>query len=285
MMREFGKTGFKVSNMGIGTYYDPWWLLSAKLFGRRSKRELKLKAINAALDSGINLIDTAEIYGSEEIVGDALKGRDRENLFIATKVWPSHFSEDKIIRSCDRSLKRLNLKYIDLYQLHFPSRRIPIDQTMKAMEKLVDSGKIRNIGISNFNHEKMEEAISVMKKHPIISTQMPLNLINRKNEGEILPICKREGIAMLAYYPLGHGTLVSEAQFGGDVYSSIARNHEGISPAQVALNWFYNKFDNVFPIPRASNPKHVLDNAHSMTWKLSSDEMSILEKRFGGPQQ
>ena len=281
-MKEFGKTGAKVSSMGIGTYYDPWWLMSAKLFGRKLNREKKLKAINTALDEGINLIDTAEIYGSEEMVGEAVAGRDREKLFIATKVWPNHFSAEKIVRSCERSLKRMNLKYIDLYQLHFPSRRVPIGETMKVMETLVDTGKIRNIGISNFGPEKMQEAISAMKKHEIASTQMPLNLANRKNEMDILPICRKNSIVMLAYYPLGHGSLVNAAQYGNDVYSKISGAHGTISPAQIALNWFYSRFDDVFPIPRASNPEHVHDNVMSLNWRLTSEEIAMLENRFSG---
>lgn len=281
-MKEFGKTGARVSSMGIGTYYDPWWLLSAKLFGRKLNRDMKLKAINTALDEGINLIDTAEIYGSEEMVGEAVSNRDREKLFIATKVWPNHFTEEKIVRSCERSLRRMKLKYIDLYQLHFPSRRIPIGETMKAMEHLVDSGKIRNIGISNFGPEKMEEAISSMKRHEIASTQMPLNLVNRKNETEILPICRKNRIVMLAYYPLGHGSLVNVAQFGNDVYGRISGTHGTVSPAQIALNWFYSKFEDVFPIPRASNPEHVHDNILSMSWKLTPDDITMLENRFIG---
>ena len=138
---EFANTGVKVSRMGIGTYYDPWWILSAKVFNRRSGRNDKIKAIQTAIDDGINLIDTAEIYGSEELVGEAIKGYDREELFIASKVWPSHFSESKLNRSCERSLKRMGLKYVDLYQLHFPSRRVSLSETMSAMERLVDKGR------------------------------------------------------------------------------------------------------------------------------------------------
>jgi diketogulonate reductase-like aldo/keto reductase len=277
---EFANTGVKVSRMGIGTYYDPWWILSAKVFNRRSGREEKIKAIRTAIDDGINLIDTAEIYGSEELVGEAIKGYEREDLFIASKVWPSHFSEEKVARSCERSLKRLGLKYMDLYQLHFPSRRIPIGETMGAMEKLVDQGKIRYIGISNFDIEKMESAISAMKRHQISSTQMPLNLTNRKNESTILPKVKEHKMAFLAYYPLGHGSLVNEAQFGNQLVSSIREKHGNVSPPQIALNWFYSKFDCVFPIPRASSSNHVHENSLSMGWSLDPSEIAALEQRF-----
>lgn len=277
---EFANTGVKVSRMGIGTYYDPWWILSAKLFNRRSGREEKIKAIQTAIEDGINLIDTAEIYGSEELVGEAIKGYDRENLFIATKVWPSHFSESKVARSCERSLKRMGLKYIDLYQLHFPSRRVQISETMGAMERLVDQGKIRYIGISNFDSAKMEKAIETMKKHQISSTQMPLNLIDRSNEFSILPKVREHKMAFLAYYPLGHGSLVNEAQYGNQLVSSIREKHGNVSVAQIALNWFYTKFDCVFPIPRASSASHVHDNAMSMGWSLSQEEIELLERRF-----
>ena len=277
---EFANTGVKVSRMGIGTYYDPWWILSAKIFNRRSGRNDKIKAIQTAIDDGINLIDTAEIYGSEELVGEAIKGYDREDLFIASKVWPSHFSESKLDRSCERSLKRMGLKYVDLYQLHFPSRRVSISETMSAMERLVDKGKIRYIGISNFDSSKMENAMSVMKRYPISSTQMPLNLINRENEFSILPKVREHKMALLAYYPLGHGSLVNEAQYGNQLVSTIRERHGNVSIAQIALNWFYSKFDCVFPIPRASSPSHVHENSLSMGWSLEQSEIELLEKRF-----
>lgn len=277
---NFGKTGVKVSPMGMGTYYDPSWIASAKLLKRQSNSESKVRAIRAGVDAGINLIDTAEIYESENLVGQAVGDIPREDLFIASKVWPMHFSYDKVIKSCNRSLKKLGMDYIDLYQLHFPSRSKDISETMKAMEFLLDQGKIRHIGISNFSLEQTKAAVDAMKKHEITSTQMNFNISHRNIEADLLPYCKENGIAILAYYPLGHGKLVSPDSTTGKVIEEIGKNHGGKTPPQISLNWFYSKFDFVFPIPRASNASHVTENAGSMGWKMTSEEVNSLESAF-----
>lgn len=276
----FGRTGKKVSPMGMGTYYDPGWIASAKLFKRQPRSVSIVNAIRAGMDHGLNLIDTAELYGSENLVGEAIKGYDRDEIFIATKVWPSHFSYDKVIRSCDRSLKNLGIDKIDLYQLHFPSRFRNISETMRAMETLVDQGKIDHIGISNFSLSQTREAAESMKKHELASTQMNFSVAHRDIEKDLLPYCQENKIAILAYYPLGHGRLVSVDAFGKNTLDEISLNHEGKTAPQIALNWFYSKYDFVFPIPRASNPQHVIENTGSVGWKMSSEEIRLLESTF-----
>ncbi len=278
--KVFGKTGFPVSRIGMGTYYDPSWIVLDKVLRVRPNEERRLAAINAGLELGLNLIDTAEIYGTERLVGKAIEGYNREELFIATKVFPNHFSFNSVIKSCDRSLKILGSHYIDLLQLHFPSRKYSITETMHAMEKLVDDGKIRFIGISNFNLKQTEEAISAMHKYEIVSTQMNFSLENRSIERDIVPFCKENNIAILPYYPLGHGQLAKPSSFPMDAYNEIVANHGSKTPAQIALNWFLSKYDNVFPIPRASNPQHVVENVNAMGWSLSEKEIAILEGTF-----
>ena len=277
---EFGKTGAKVSPMGMGTYYDPGWIFSAKLLKRQGNPDNKVKAIKAGVEAGINLIDTAELYESENLVKQAIQEIPREDLFIATKVWPTHFSYDKVIKSCDRSLRKLGMKYIDLYQLHFPSKTKKIDETMKAMEHLVNEGKIRHIGISNFSLDQTVKAVEALKKYDLVSTQMNFNLSHRNIEGDLLPYCRENKISILAYYPLGHGKLVSPDSSTSEVFKEISQNHGGKTAPQIVLNWFYSKFDFVFPIPRASNADHVMENAGSKGWKMSQDEVSKLESVF-----
>lgn len=277
---EFAKTGDKVSPMGVGTYYDPGWIFSAKLLKRQSNPDSKVKAVRAGIESGVNLIDTAELYETENLVSKAIDGMSRDDLFIATKVWPSHFSYDKVIKACDRSLRKLGLKYIDLYQLHFPSRFRNIAETMRAMETLVDQGKIRHIGISNFSLEQTKEAAESMKKCQIVSTQMNFSVAHRDIEKDLVPYCRENNIAILAYYPLGHGKLVSADAFSNGAISEIGQNHGGKTAPQIALNWFHSKFDFVFPIPRASNPDHVVENAGSMGWKMTEEEILKLESAF-----
>ena len=276
----FGKSDFKVSQMGIGTYYDPGWIFSAKVLKRQTKWENKVAAIKAGVDNGINLIDTAELYESENLVKKAIGPFEREDLFIATKVWPSHFSYEKVIKSCERSLKKLGLDYVDLYQLHFPSRIRDISETMRAMEHLMEQGKIRNIGISNFDLERTRKAAESLKKYEIASTQMNFSVAHRDIEKDLIPYCRENKIAILAYYPLGHGKLVSPGSRTASVLREISDNHGGKSAPQIALNWFMSKYDFVFPIPRASNADHVVENSGSMGWKMTEEEIRKLEESF-----
>ncbi len=276
-LREFGRTGFKVSLFGMGTYYDPGWIAAAKLLRMQPRSEVHLKAIKTGLDNGINFIDTAEIYGTESLVAKAISGRKRDEIFIATKVWRSNLDYDSLIKACNRSLRNLKTGYIDLYQVHFPNQRIRISETMRAMEDLVKEGKIRYIGVSNFSLKQMIGAEEALKSNQLTSTQMPYSLVDRKIEEDILPHCSERNIAILPYYPLGHGKLGSDNSALSDAVRDISARHGNKSLSQIALNWFYSKHTNVFPIPRASNPDHVMENVGSVGWALEPEEISGLE--------
>ena len=277
--KEFGNTGFKVSPFGLGTYYDPGWIAAAKLFGVRRGREQHVKAIRTGIEMGINLIDTAEIYGTEQLVSEAIKasGAKREDLFIATKVWRSHLRRDDLIKACHRSLRELNTDYIDLYQIHFPNSRIQITETMSAMEELQRQGKIRYIGISNFKLKGMIEAENALKDSTVTSTQMHYNVVHRDIEKDIIPHCIEKKIAVLAYYPLAHGKLGSDTALP-DKIGKISKSHGGKTLSQITLNWFYSKYSNVFPIPRASNPEHVKENCGSSNFFMSTEEIALFEE-------
>ncbi|MCL5678381.1 MAG: aldo/keto reductase [Candidatus Thermoplasmatota archaeon] len=282
LYRYFGRTGVKVSAVGMGTYYDFRWITVASLFGFRLRRAQIVRAIRAGIDAGINLIDTAEFYKSEALVAEAVKGYDREKLFIATKVFPTHLKFGKVIRSCEKSLRRLELDYIDLYQIHFPRQGIPLSETMGAMEKLVDEGKIRHIGISNFSLDKMREAENGLKKYTLASTQMHYNMMHRDVEKEILPHCAENGIALMAYFPVAHGKLAKPA--GGEAHSaleSVRKKYGLATTAQVGLNYLISKSENVFPIPRASTQEHVLQNAELGGNLFSDEDMAVLAGLFG----
>jgi len=274
--RVFGRSGVKVSAVGMGTYYDPAWIVLSRLGILRSRR-LKVQALRLGLENGINLIDTAEIYGSEPIVAEAIRGFNRDELFIATKVWPTHLKYNSVIKAARNSARRLGVKYIDLYQIHFPNRRVPIAETMRAMEHLVDEGLIRFIGLSNFNLNQVIEAQGALKKYEVVSLQMPYSLIDRRIEADIIPYAKRENLAILCYYPLGHGRLIRE--FPRDLVEMVSRNHGPRTPAQIALNWIITKHENAFPIPRASNPMHVRENLGAVGWRLSDEEVKAIEER------
>jgi diketogulonate reductase-like aldo/keto reductase len=270
--KEFARTGLKVSEIGMGTYYDPLWIATAFLGWRRGAGA-KVAAIRAGLEAGMTLVDTAEIYGSEPLVGEALRSRKRDEVFLATKVWLNHLHGDALLESFNKSLGRLGTSYIDLYQVHWPNPGVPIQETMDAMEELVREGKLVHVGVSNFSLRQIEEARSALPKTELSSVQLDYSLIRRNVEREILPYCNREKIALLAYYPLGHGRLVADLRLDG------VSSRTGKTRAQVALRWLTDK-SNVFPIPRASSRQHVSENSGASDWNLTSEDVVELEKRF-----
>ncbi|EQD59762.1 Aldo/keto reductase, partial [mine drainage metagenome] len=198
---EFGRTGEKVSSIGIGT-----WKL-----GKDPRAETE--AIKYAISNGVNFIDTAEMYGTEGLVGTAIKGVDRDSLFIATKVSPHNFHYADVIKSCNASLSKLGTSYVDLYQLHWPNHSVPISETMSAMEKLVDEGKVRHIGVSNFSIREMQDAQASMKKYDISSNQVEYSVFVRTIEDEGIPeYCSKNRMAVIAYSPLARGGDIQERQ-------------------------------------------------------------------------
>jgi diketogulonate reductase-like aldo/keto reductase len=274
---KFNNEDKSVSPVGIGTYYDPSWIAVAKILKIRKSRKQKVDAIRTALGSGINFIDTAEMYQTEPLVREAIQGYNREDLFIATKVLPTHYSYEKVIKSFNRSAKNLGVKYIDLYQLHMQSSYSKIQEALRAMEYLMDQGKIRHIGISNFDLDHTKKASEFLKKHEISATQMNFNVAHRNIEKDIIPYCKENGISILAYFPLSHGKLVTSEGMGKEVIETITKNHGPKTIPQIVLNWFISKYDFVYPIPRASNPQHVRENSGAMGWRMNEDEIRMLE--------
>lgn len=270
-LKDFAKTGRKISVIGMGTYYDPAWIATGFLGWRRGAEE-KVEAIEAGLDAGISLVDTAEIYRSEPLVARAVAGRKRDEVFVATKAWSNHLHRDDLIRAFDKSLARLGTKHIDLYQVHWPNPRVPIQETMGAMEKLIEDGKLRHVGVSNFNLERIKEAQSALRRSELSSVQLDYSLVHRNVEEEILPYCDSQKIALLAYYPLGHGKLPSDTRL-----DPVAG--DGRTRAQVALQWLAGK-PNVFPIPRASRAEHVRDNARAGAWELPEAQREELDSKF-----
>jgi diketogulonate reductase-like aldo/keto reductase len=272
-LKRFGKTGAMVSEIGMGTWYDSAWMRGARE-GQASEVAGKIKALQAGLDGGMNFIDTAEIYQSEPLVGKAIRGRKRDELFIATKVWQNHLHRDDLVRALEKSLKNLGLSYVDLYQVHWPNSSIPIAETMAAMEESKDRGLLRTIGVSNFSLREMTEANSCLKKSEIASNQVSYSLEHRDPERELVPYCEKNKIAVIAYLPLGHGSL---AAAGPKTDAVCKRNSK--TPAQVALNWLVSK-PAVFAIPRASNEPHVREDLGASGWKLSRQDLADLERSY-----
>jgi diketogulonate reductase-like aldo/keto reductase len=274
--REFGKTKVKVSSIGMGTYFDAPWIASARLFGRREGKEEKIAALRAGIDLGTNLIDTAEIYESEPLVAEAIKGYHRDRLFIATKVWPSHLKHTDVLKAAQRSIDQLHCSYIDLYQIHWPNPSVPIKETMSAMEKLVDEGKVRHIGVSNFSLAHLKEAEEARSKYEVASNQVEYSLKVRKIESDLLPYCEQNGIVILAYRPIAHGALSSPSGKLKAIFDDISAKYGGKTPAQIALNWLLNMGSVVFPIPRASRPSRVIEDAGAVGWRLDPQDIAKL---------
>ncbi|MCI4438955.1 aldo/keto reductase, partial [archaeon] len=181
---NLGKSGIKVSIIGLGA-----WQASGKTWGADVEDENIVKAIRRAYELGINFIDTAEAYGnghSEEVVGKAIKEIGRENLVIATKVHGAHLRYNELLKAAEHSLKRLGIKEIDLYQVHWPDpwEQIPLKHTMRAMEQLYKEGKIRAIGVSNFAVRDLEEARKHLSVTDIVSNQVRYNMLQREIEEE-----------------------------------------------------------------------------------------------------
>lgn len=239
-----------------------------------------IDALKLGLNLGMTLIDTAEMYGaghSEEVVSKALEGW-REPVFVASKVSPSHFAYDDLLRSARKSLDRLDVKQMDLYQLHWPNPRVPIAETMKAMEKVVRDGLARHIGVSNFSVADMKEAQAALSREEIVSDQVEYSLVERAVEKEILPYCQRENVTLIAYSPLGQGRIASGRGGQFTVLDGIAARL-GKSRSQVALSWLL-QHDSVVVIPKASDKKHVRENAGVSDPKLGAEDFQEIDRAF-----
>jgi len=246
----------------------------------RSRDEEEIAAIKLGLDLGMKLIDTAEMYGaghSEELVGQAIQGR-RDDVFVASKVSPSHFSYDSLLRAADNSLKRLGVKKMDLYQLHWPNARIPISETMRAMEKIVKDGLVRFIGVSNFSVEQMREAQKSLSREKIVSNQVEYSLIDRSPEARVLPFCRQENITLVAYSPLGQGRIPRGRGGAFKVLDKVA-DTLGRTRNEVALNWLLRD-QSVVVIPKAVEKEHLQQNAQVPEWKLAPEDCALLGKAF-----
>ena len=256
--KQLGNTKEKVPEIGIGT----WKMLDAAV---------DTEVIRTAVSHGSTFVDTAEMYGNEEMVGKAIRGM--ENVFLATKVSPHNFKYGDVIKACNASLKRLGVKQIDLYQLHWPNHSVPIRETMHAMEQLKKEGKIRHIGVSNFDVTEFEGAMSELKNDEIVSNQVEYSLLVRDVEKEMLEYCKKNKVTLIAYSPLARGALFSKkyAQLK-KALDAIGEAH-GKTAAQVALNWLISK-EGVVAIPKASNASHAVENAESSGWTITQKEMS-----------
>ena len=258
---ELAKTGVFIPEVGIGT----WDYYAGSL------------PIRKGLEAGALFIDTAESYGSEPVVGEAVRGI-RDHVFIATKVSPQNFRSDSVRRSVDTSLQRMKLTVIDLLQLHEPNPSIPIQETMGAISDLIADGKVRFAGVSNFSIKQLQAAQDAFGKHRIVSNQVRYNLIDRTIEAELLPYCRANHVTVIAYCPLARGlNRVRDCDPTG-VIDELARA-TGKSAAQIVINWCLSQ-EGVVAIPKGNSVEHILENCRASDWRLNPEQLALINTRI-----
>ena len=233
--------------------------------------------VSSHCSSGVTLgathIDTAEIYRTEGVVGKAIEGI-RDKVLLATKVWSDHLSYDGVMSAAEGSLKRLGVKYVDLYTIHWPNPAFPIRETMRAMEDLVKQGKIKHIGVSNFSIDELKEAQESLSSHDIVANQVKYSLDAREIEEDLIPYCKSQKITIVAYSPL-KGLAIRKR----DVLLEELASKYSKTRAQVALN-FLTSEENVVAIPKADRAEHVRENCGASGWRLSKEDAKRISERF-----
>jgi diketogulonate reductase-like aldo/keto reductase len=263
-------SGEKIPALGLGTWH---------MGERRSDRAAEAKALQAGLDLGLNLIDTAEMYGeggAEEVVAEAMAGR-RGKVFLVSKVYPHNASRSGAIAACERSLKRLKTDRLDLYLLHWRGS-YPLAETVAAFEKLKADGKLRYWGVSNLDVEDMAELRSVANGTNCVSNQVLYHLGSRGIDWDLLADCAKHKVMVMAYSPLGQGAILRNAAL-----ASLAKKHD-VTPAAIALAWTM-RHEHVVAIPKASNLEHVKANAAAADLKLDADDLKTLDAAFPPPKR
>ena len=305
-VRALGRSGLTVSAQGLGC------MGMSFAYGTPDAAEATA-TIDRALELGISLLDTADIYGfgeNEQLVGKAIAGR-RDDVVLATKfgifIDPDGLDlrgvrgdPEYVRQACDASLGRLGVDHIDLYYQHRPDTEVPIEETVGAMAELVGAGKVRHLGLSEASADTVRRAAAV---HPIAALQTEWSLFSRDIEAEIVPACRELGIGLVPYSPLGRGLLTgtvssldelqgddfrhTQPRFQGD---NLERNLELVAvvreiaatrnatPGQVALAWLQSRGDDVVPIPGTKRRRYLEENVAALELELSPDDMARLER-------
>lgn len=300
-----GGSDVKVSSVGLGTWqFSESWGVTDYQTAR--------SIVEAALEVGINLFDTAAVYGrgmSERFLGEAMRELGiREEVIVATKIPGEFLSRHDVFKATRRCLERLNTSYIDLMQVHWPPcwDNFPTCEYMRALEELVHLGAIRMIGLSDFPPELIESAWSCLSTEDIVSVQVKYNLVERDAEKEIIPYAEASNLSVLAWSPLAKGALTgkytpenlpkfSDVREGSALFhpENFTKIYElvklltdvgtryGKSPSQVALNWLLMASDRVIVIPGAKTPSQVRENAGAADWRMSLQDWMMLEEESG----
>jgi len=269
MQRVGFPDGAQVPALGQGTW---------KMGESRAAKRAEADALRLGLDLGMTLIDTAEMYaegGAEEVVADAVDGR-REQVFIVSKVYPHNASRRGVAAAAERSLARLRTDRIDLYLLHWRGG-VPLEETVAGFEDLRDAGKILRWGVSNLDTDEMEELTGFAAGRACAANQVLYNPEARGIEFDLLPWCAARVMPVMAYSPVGQGgRLLRHAAL-----KAIAARHAA-SPAQVAIAWALRR-PGVIAIPKASDPRHVRENAAAASLTLTAEDLAAIDAAFPPP--
>ena len=264
--------GTPVSRLGQGAW---------QIGDDRSSRAAEHAALRAGLELGMNLIDTAEMYGngrSEQLVADVITGQ-RDHVYLVSKVLPENATREGAVEACEESLKRLKTDYIDLYLLHWRGS-VPFEETLEAFTLLRERGSIRHYGVSNFDVGDLEEASALEGSTDIATNQVLYNLEHRGVEWALLPWCRERTIPLMAYSPLGSDSRRLRTH---PVLKAMAARL-GASTSRIALAWLLRQPD-VVVIPKASSEAHVRDNHAALELEISEDELEKLDRSFPPPQR
>jgi diketogulonate reductase-like aldo/keto reductase len=259
--------GTSLPVLGLGT-----WSYGGGGQADYSRDAESIATMQKIIGMGYTHIDTAESYGKnhcEEIVGQAIKGFDRDDIFLTTKVAPEHLRANDVIKAAEGSLRRLDVSYIDLYLIHWPNKEISLEETFRGLNALLADGRVKRVGLSNFSVSQMQESMRLCKG-PIITNQVLYNLIRRDPEQNgVLAFCQKEGVILTAYSPLKHDVLEHP------VVKRIAAAHN-VPAAQVAIQWLVRQ-PAVITIPKTSDIKHAQDNLDALNVQLNDVEVAELD--------
>ncbi len=265
--------GVQIPKIGFGT-----WSMGGESSADPSKDAESMAALLSALSLGYTHFDTAEIYSgghSEELLGQAVaeSGIKRETLFITSKVWPHHLTYPEVLKACENSLRRLKMEYLDLYLIHWPNPLIPLDETFRALNQLVSEGKVKHLGVSNFNLKRLKRARE-LSETPLLANQVPYCLPNKKYvKNGVLEYCQQNDVLLTAYSPIKFRNLKVN-----QTLKEIAAAHNATS-FQIALAWLVTQ-PRVIAIPMSHNPMHQRENLLAADIELTPEEIKKLDDLY-----
>ncbi|MDN4525989.1 aldo/keto reductase [Fictibacillus fluitans] len=278
LYRRLANTSERIPAIGQGTW---------KMGENKVTEKQEIEALRFGIEQGLTLIDTAEEYGkggAEKVVGQAIRDV-RKEVFLVTKVSAKNCSYQGVLRAAEDSLERLKTNTIDLYLQHWPSEEFELAETMEAMAELVRKSLVKNVGVSNFSPQLMQEAQHHLGSIPLVCNQVAYHLNDRRAERDVLPYCKENNLTVMGYSPFGYAPKVfgmagfpETGSREREVLDDIANKYHA-SAYQVALNWVLRQ-EPLVTIPKAASKEHIKDNLNALRFKLEEEDLEQIELTF-----